>query len=183
MNESREQWASLALSQFSWNCTLDDALPSIDTDDIEHAVTIGYGPGGTRQPLPIHVANAKDSTANRREIFLAPTIEDAETAVCWLMHAAATLSAAHPSAAISDLGFNENGPSEYTRELAQQVLNQVGDWPHAPMIDKHKKQSTRMQKVECMVCGWHFRTSTKQINAMQSLDCLACNTRDSLETV
>jgi hypothetical protein len=60
--------------------------------------------------------------------------------------------------------------------LQENIVAALGPIPHAPLVlsKARKKQSTRMLKLNCSQCGWHFRASQKNVDAMTSCDCLAC---------
>lgn len=64
-------------------------------------------------------------------------------------------------------------------EWADPVIKELGAFPGANLKSANlaggkKKQGTRMLKVECGDCGWHFRTSQQNIDRMESHECLAC---------
>jgi len=63
--------------------------------------------------------------------------------------------------------------AEFIRR-SKKILRTLGKYPHAVVTVSHRKQSTRMHKVECDDCGYIARTSAKWLGEMGSPIC-PCN--------
>jgi hypothetical protein len=56
-------------------------------------------------------------------------------------------------------------------ERLNDLVSQLGEYPHATLKESGKKQSTRMIKCECEWCGYIVRTSNKWIEEMGAPIC------------
>ncbi len=190
----REAWltegADQLVSQFSdgdgrWN----DMPP--------YRVSVGYAPrhrGGKVLGVCIH---ADASSDNHFEVFISPAIDDGYQALEILAHEL-----------VHVVDRNENGHKRRFASIARRiglegkltsthageglkaqiddVLGLLGDYPHGAIdIDFTKKQSTRMLKVSCGSCDFHFRTSRKNVDMLdlETAPCPACEQTDTLFVV
>jgi hypothetical protein len=137
------------------------------------------------------------STDGRNEIFVTPEIDDPvrvmDAVAHELIHAVDDCASGHRNffAAVAraiglegPLTATEAGP-ELAGKLSE-IAGLLGGFPHHRMdIGKsHKPGGTRLVKVECSDCGFHFRTSQKQIDLIPADHaCPACAAPSSLQTV
>tara|TARA_R100000963_G_C4638973_1_gene102708 strand:+ start:814 stop:1410 length:597 start_codon:yes stop_codon:yes gene_type:complete len=190
MNENakfseRETWLTEGADQI-----LSDIFPST-TKMPKYRVACGYPPrhrGGKVRGVCINASVSNDETF---EVFINPSIEDGFEALDVLTHELVHVSDRNESGhkgnfvRIARMIGLEGKPTECKagRILAKQlreIVERLGKYPHGSIgLDFSKKQSTRMLKVYCtdtMGCGFHFRTSTFQINKIDfdTATCPAC---------
>ena len=190
----REAWLTEGADQLISIFSIDDG----HWDDMPpYRVSVGYAPrhrGGKVLGVCIH---ADASSDNHFEVFINPVIDDGFQALEILAHEL-----------VHVLDKNENGHKGRFARLARKiglegkltsthagnrlkeqidgVLGLLGDYPHGAIdIDFTKKQSTRMLKVSCGSCDFHFRTSRKNVAMldMETAPCPACEQTDTLFVV
>ena len=140
----------------------------------------------------------ESSTNNFNEIFINPTIADSIEAIGIL---------AHELIHATDNG--ESGHKNYFRKTAlaigltgkmtattigddlrlkiEGIVAKLGKYPHSALdISKRKKQTTRLIKIECIVCAAKFRTARSTLdNATVNIseaNCIACGRSGTLES-
>lgn len=154
---TREAWAETVLAEAIFSI----GRMELDRSNFDHppAISMGYGPGGTRNKRAFALISPDQSTADRWEVFVTP---DTKTA----------LDACHAIVCALTCMYGLGLPGLYdatgrtSDEWAAELYEACGEWPHAPTVARPPKQSTRMLKLACDACGWHCRTSTKQIDAL-----------------
>lgn len=157
-------------------------------------VSVGYAPrhrGGRVLGVCI---NAEASADGHFEVFINPSIDSSYQALDILCHELCHVA-----------DRNENGhrgrfvriargiglEGKLTQCLAgstlkgklEEIISLLGEYPHGAIdIDFTKKQSTRMLKVSCGNCDFHFRTSRKNVDMldMETAPCPACEHDDTL---
>ena len=148
--------------------------------------TLSNRKAGARHTLGVcfPVAASSDSTI---EITMSPEIENAcvlLSTICHeLIHAIDGNKNGHKgpfrrmALAIGLTGkMTETVAGEDLNATLETIVKELGPYPHAKLDTSiRKKQGTRMIKVECTSCGWSFRTSQKNINAIIYHGCLACD--------
>lgn len=114
-----------------------------------------------------HAGSGDDS----REIFISPALENpvavADVLLHEMIHAALPGEVGHraPFPQIAKkLGLEGKPTATYAGEALAQVLAEitaeVGPYPHAKLdATPHRKQGTRMMKVQCPDCGYTLRTT------------------------
>ena len=143
----------------------------------------------------------KASSDGYNEIFITPHVDDSAkilaTLVHELIHAADDLKSGHQHffaqmARECGLVGKLTATTAGTRlnEQLLDIVDALGDIPHSKLSSTHrvkKSQTTRMLKVECSHCGFHFRASRTQIDKITIHACNACDHPEgytkSLETV
>lgn len=151
--------------------------------------SIGFTHGGRRAKAIGECWSAEASKDKHAEIFIQPrTQSDTRYVAGILTHElahAATPGAGHKAPfakLVKGLGM-EGKPTHAVDgtvwwEWASKIIDEIGDFPAKSLDDSFsngkKKQSTRMIKVSCDECDWHFRASQKNIDAMTDHTCLAC---------
>ena len=148
--------------------------------------TLNSRKAGARHTLGVcfPVAWSADSTI---EITMSPVIEDAcellSTLCHELIHAIDGNKNGHrgPFRRMAlDIGLTgkmtETEAGDDLNATLETIVKELGPYPHAKLdTSVRKKQGTRMMKVQCTSCGWSFRTSQKNINAIIYHGCLACD--------
>lgn len=133
---------------------------------------------------------SRASAENYSEIFISPVIADPVEALDILAHELchAVDDCAHghkaPFVKIARAIGLEGKPTatvsgpELRRKLTTIAVD-LGDYPHAAMsLGGHKKQTTRMIKIECQDCSGVFRTTQKWIDDADHLSCPFCRSDD-----
>ena len=185
----RETWLTEGADQI-----LSDIFPST-TKLPKYRVACGYPPrhrGGKVKGVCINASVSNDETF---EVFINPSIEDGFEALDVLTHELVHVADRNESGhkgnfvRLARMIGLEGKPTECKAgyNLAKQlrvIADLLGKYPHGSIgLDFSKKQSTRMLKVYCIDtvhCGFHFRTSTFQINKIdfEIATCPACCDRD-----
>ncbi len=192
---NREQW----LTENATLITADIAeLFNLEQPKIRVGCSIPFGYRENKKVLGQCWATSRSADAHN-EIFISPAIDDGVQALAILthelIHAFDDCKSGHKGAfkrIALEYGFkppltklNPNDLSEsLTPELLEglQALAAEQPYPHASLdMSQRKKQTTRNLKVECTTCKWSFRTSKKNVQAMESHTCLACGEDHALE--
>ena len=188
----RETWLTEGADQILSDIFKDEA------DNIpKYRVACGYPPrhrGGKVMGVCINASVSNDETF---EVFINPSIEDGLTALDILTHELVHVVDMNESGHKGNfvriarkIGL-EGKPTEcragykLSKEL-KSISDRLGKYPHGSIgIDFSKKQSTRMLKVYCEdeSCGFHFRTSSFQINKIDFMNasCPACMNTGTLD--
>ena len=187
----RETWLTEGADQI-----LSDIFKN-EADNIpKYRVACGYPPrhrGGKVLGVCINASISNDETF---EVFINPSIEDGFEALDILTHELVHVVDKNESGHKGNfvriarkIGL-EGKPTQCRAgyklsEELKSISDRLGKYPHGLIgIDFSKKQSTRMLKVYCTVasCGFHFRTSSFQIDKINfnNTDCPACRCDESL---
>lgn len=137
-------------------------------------VACGFAPGARGGKALGVCISPKASAEGMTEMFISPTISDAQTVlgvlVHEMVHAAVGVEAGHGAAfkaACSKIGLTGKATSAMPDAglnawLMAEVLPMLGAYPHAAVdINARKKQSTRMIKLICPETGYTVRTTKK----------------------
>jgi len=159
-------------------------------------VSVGFPPR-TRGTRVLAVCTAsKASSSGHNEIFVTPSLDDSleilSALTHELIHQLDDCQSGHRgffAAVARAAGLEGKLTSTYAGEDLEAYLNTLidvlGPIPHSSLnLDQaKKKQPTRMLKVTCGSCGFHFRTSERQLAKldMDHAPCPAC-TALNLET-
>lgn len=152
-------------------------------------ISVGWpGVGGARAKARIGECWADTcSSDGNHEIFISPRVDDSFTAahitIHELVHVMVGVKAKHRSAFRKcALAVGLTGKMAATtagKELAKwikKLIKRIGKYPHGAMSGlDHKKQSTRLVKVQCMECGYIARVTMKWIEMLGAPLC-PCNT-------
>ena len=162
-----------------------------------YRVSVGYAPRHRGGKVAGVCINAEASSDNHFEVFINPVIDDGlqalEVLAHELVHVVDRMESGHKgrfARLARRIGLEgkltaTNAGEGLTLQI-QDVLSLLGDYPHGSIdIDFTKKQSTRMLKVCCGSCDFHFRTSRKNVLMldMDTAPCPACEQTDSLFVV
>jgi len=184
----REQWLTEA-AHMILDELITPALPSGFEIPHPFRVSVGYPPRSTARSKTIAVCIKAEASADlHNEIFITPSIDDSVRVLDCLTHEllhytdnCASGHQNHFARMARRVGLEGKLTATHAGEklakYLRTVIDVLGDIPHAAIdlgIAK-KKQTTRMVKVGCQVCGWSFRTSQKNVDLMQSSNCLCCN--------
>ena len=160
-------------------------------------VSVGFPPRSRANSKVLAVCCASAASADQHnEIFVSPAISDSIDVLAALAHELVHQSddcqsghRNHFARTARLIGLEgkltATTPSADLRHYLQsEIVDTLGPIPHAALdIGKaKKKQSTRMIKVMCDGCGFHFRASQTQIDLITTTACLACDT-GNLHTV
>lgn len=174
-NQNREQWLYAVTEHFSAQFTdLGYSLPPL-------RVTCGFpSGGGTRLRTPRVVGEIHDRTRSADdhfEIFISPVNADSVTVaavlVHELVHAAVGLNQKHNrvfGGVARKIGLQgkltaTTASPAFEGEI-RDLVKDIGEYPHAALsVDGSTKQSTRLLKLVCPVCGVTCRASAKAIAA------------------
>lgn len=177
--ETREQWLNAAVVR------LGRLFKEIDVELPEVRVSIGWPSKGglaTKGKVIGQCWSTKVAKDGVSQIFISPTLGEDLTQtmgvlVHELIHAWDDCKSAHKGAfaqkarAIGLEGkMTESNVSERLAEQLKPILDDLGEFPHSPLIasemeKERKKQGTRMLKLhvpEC--CGYTVRTTQKWID-------------------
>lgn len=139
-------------------------------------VSCGWPKGGRGNKRIGECWGTTSSADGHFELFISPVLADAPTVLSTLaheqVHAAVGLACGHKGAfrkvakalgLVGKMTATTAGP-ELTAKLAG-IASQLGEYPHAAMAagSGRPKQSTRMIKCECFMCGYTARTTAKWI--------------------
>ncbi len=149
----------------------------------EVRASVGFTSKGARGNAIGECFHAESTKDNVVAIFVDPKLESiveiAETLTHELIHACGIFGHKKDFAdAMNAVGLvgkptsTEPGPEWH--EWADAVIEELGHFPHSPIVldPKKKKQTTRMIKCECEDCGFIFRTTVTWIDAVD--DNLSC---------
>lgn len=152
-------------------------------------MSVGFPSQGQRSKVIGQCWKAEASEDGVSEIFLRPSLQAdsrriAGVLVHELCHAAGHWDHGSGFRKLAQ-GLGLGGQMTATIETevfyawADPLIEELGPFPGAALdgmalAGGKKKQGTRMIKVACDECGWHFRTSQQNIDAMTNHDCLAC---------
>ena len=176
--DDREAWLTEAAAVIS-DDIIAPALPQGHAIPHPYRVSVGFPPrrrAGNKRTLAVCCV-AEASADLHNEIFVTPELADPQQILAALVHEL-----------IHQADNCESGHRNFFAQVARRVgldgkltattagpelaprLDELaallGPIPHASLnIDQAApKQSTRMIKVECKRCGFHFRSSTKQLD-------------------
>jgi len=181
----RESWLTEA-AQF----ILDDLIaPNCPLPETPFRVSVGF-PSGRQNNVLAQCWKKEASADGHTEIFVTPTCSDSLEILASLTHELIHYSDncesghqhhfARVARAVGLEGrLTATVAGDALRDVLQSYIDLLGPIPHGkldPGKSGKKKQGTRMLKVSCSDCGFHFRTTDKHISAMIYTDCLACET-------
>jgi len=181
----RETWLT-ECAQF----ILDDLItPHCQLPETPFRVSVGFPSGKTSRVLA-QCWKREASSDGHNEIFVSPTADDSLEILASLTHELVHYSdncesghqnhfarVARAVGLEGKLTATTAGPA--LKAQLQRYVDLLGPIPHGKLDatkSGKKKQGTRMLKVACSDCGFHFRTTDKHIDAMIYTDCLACET-------
>ena len=160
-------------------------------------VSVGYAPRHRGGKVLGVCINATASADDHFEVFINPSIDNSFQALDILCHELCHVADRNESGHKGRFVRIARGiglVGKPTQCLAgstlkgklDTIINLLGDYPHGAIdIDFTKKQSTRMLKVSCGHCDFHFRTSRKNVDMldMDTAPCPACEETDGLFSV
>lgn len=185
---TREEWL-LAFARAASDKFAEAGAP---LDDIHYRVSIGFPSKGRRSRVIGECFHSTVSADNAREIFIRPSLQSELAEVAGvltheLIHAALPEGEGHGKTfgkVARALGLEGKLTATTTGDgwwaWARPILDALGPFPGAALNDGAiaaggaKKQTTRLVKVACGDCGWHFRASRQNIDAITDHTCLAC---------
>jgi hypothetical protein len=154
-------------------------------------VSIGFPSKGRRSNAIGECFHSSASEDGVREIFIRPSLQSSPIEIAHVLthelchaalpdgegHGREFGKAARALGLVGKLTSTTAGPLWH--EQHDPILAALGAFPGAKLGDGvvaggPKKQSTRMVKLACPDCGWSFRTSRQNIDAMTDHTCLAC---------
>ena len=154
---------------------------------VRYSVGFGVGTrGAATKTLGMCIARSA-SADSHNEIFISPIVSDSATVLATLVHELihafldnadghkGRFRALAVAVGLEGKMTATNAGPELTETLAG-YIDLLGPIPHAA-IDleiAHKPQKSRMIKVSCTECGFHFRASRTQIEAFTHNTCLVC---------
>lgn len=149
-------------------------------------VSVGFPAGGIRSNVEAQTFPRKMSLDGINEIFIRPTVHDAQNAIELLM--VELVRAAYDgrgdtgkrvNASLEKVGFNVSSlgkltayvPSPALRMEIKGLADSLGAYPREEGLNivllQAKKQTTRMVRIECTSCGYTFRTSDRWIRSIE----------------
>ena len=190
---TREDWLTEALAFI-----FDDIIAPHMPDDWQAPATrVSVGFASARATKIAAVYYKKEAAADGiAQIYVTPAIDDSVEVLAALLHEAIhsldDAASGHRGlfARVARAVWLE-GPltATYARkgsalyaQLAD-IVGLLGAIPHVKLdLTKRKKQATRMIKVRCTACDFHFRTTQVQINKIDfpEAPCPACGTHRRL---
>jgi hypothetical protein len=125
---------------------------------------------------------AKASADGANEIFISPVLADPSAVLSVLVHElchAAVWTPGHRepfrSLAVT-MGLigpmRSTTPGDLLKERLNALTEQLGPYPHAALngnVPDRKKQSTRLLKAECLMCGYTIRITKKWVDKVDRL--------------
>jgi len=196
--DTREQYLTEAA-----NLILDDVImPVVEAKGFDYQrptfrISVGF-PKHSRGGKAIAVCFSRAASSDGvNEIFVNPEIDDPirvlDCTAHELIHAVDDCQSGHRNFfAKVARGIGLEGKLTATvagpelRSTLEQFASLLGAFPHHRMhADRtHKKGATRMLKVQCSECGFHFRTSAAQASMIPAAhQCPACAAHSSLALV
>ena len=186
---TREEWLGSALHIIRSH--LRDTATVIVPDNTR--VSCGF-PGGASRKARGQCWSHESSADGTVEIFVSPTVADPETVLSTLVHeaihAAVGLAAGH-KAPFKKVAIAAGLEGKMTATYAGAALKEriiawieiLGIYPHATLDASviGKKQTTRLVKCECSVCGYIVRTTQKWIEQAGAPFCGAQCSDDDME--
>ena len=184
----REAWLTEA-AQLIQDEVIYPALPKSHIINTPFRVSVGFPPRSRANSKTIAICIASKASADlTNEIFITPQLDDSfailEALTHEMVHQADDCHSGHRNFFASvarRIGLDGKLTATHAdSKLSSYLLTVVrllGDIPHAAInIDTaKKKQTTRMIKIECDSCGFHFRTTQAQIDNITSWNCLSCD--------
>ena len=162
-------------------------------------VSVGYAPRHRGGKVLGVCINAKASADEHFEIFINPSIDDGFEALEILSHELVHVADKNESGHRNrfarfarKIGLEGNLTSTHAgvalAKRIKDICELLGTYPHGKIdldLTGKKKQGTRMLKVSCCDCDFHFRTSRKNVNMIDtdSAPCPACESIGSLFVV
>lgn len=187
---TREQWLGSALAMVRHHLHMHaDALVPDAT-----RVSCGF-PGGASRKAIGQCWSQENSADGSVEIFVSPTIADPVAVLAILVHeaihAAVGIEHGHKApfkrvAVLAGLTgkMTATVPTETLTRTLETWAADLGVYPHATLsMSSKKKQSTRLIKCECPVCGYTVRTTQKWIDASGAPFCGAQCSDDDMELI
>lgn len=189
-HSTREQWLNAALMLCAQHiCAVSDArIPRFDSASgiLTTRVSCGFPGGGSARKRIGECWPDSASADASTEIFISPVLADANTVLATLLHEAihAAVGCKHGHkapfkrvAVIAGLQGKMTATAA-SPQLLETVfpawIAELGNYPHAQLsLMGRKKQSTRLIKCSCPVCGYTVRTTAKWIDAKGAPYC-AC---------
>ena len=162
-----------------------------------YRVSVGYAPRHRGGKVLGVCINAEASADNTFEIFLNPSLDEwslvLEVLTHLMVHVADKMESGHRGrfARIARrIGLEGKLTKTHAGERLGSTLKDIcellGKYPHAAIdIDFTKKQTTRMHKVSCTSCSFHFRASQKMLDMIDfdTAQCPSCQSDGSLFNV
>lgn len=185
--KDREQWLTSA-ALFLQENVIKPSLPADHVIPYPFRVSVGFPPRTRANTRIIGVCIKAQASADlHNEIFINPQIDNSveilEVLVHELIHQADNCESGHKNffartarkvGLIGHLTATKASPE--LLEVFKRMIDYIGAIPHAKIDlgQARKKQTTRLIKMTCRTCGWSFRISQAQIDAMQDNYCNAC---------
>ena len=159
-----------------------------------YRVSVGYAPRHRGGKVLGVCINAEASADNTFEIFINPSIDDGfkalEVLTHELVHVADKNESGHRGrfARIArriglEGKLTQTHAGKELESKLRDICELLGKYPHASIdIDFTKKQTTRMRKVSCTSCSFHFRASKKMLDMIDfdTAQCPSCQSDGSL---
>lgn len=168
-NMNREQW--LAAFATAARPTIARSLTNGGDEEAAIRLSCGFAPTGNRKRSDAAVVPPTASEDFTAEIFISPTVDDAEVVARHII----------PLLAIAQAGNWRNQAPAVAAPLtelptwAAPILANLGAYPHARLnITRAPKQSTRLIKVACAADGYIARVSRTTLATLGAPICPAC---------
>ena len=166
----------------------------IGTEMPAYRVSVGYAPRHRGGKVLGVCINAEASADNTFEVFINPSIDDGfkalEVLTHELVHVADKNESGHRGrfARIArriglEGKLTQTHAGKRLGSTLKDICELLGKYPHASIdIDFTKKQTTRMHKVSCTSCSFHFRASQKMLDMIDfdTAQCPSCQSDGSL---
>jgi len=175
---TREQWLEAAVA------VVVATYPAIEIPPVK--VSCSWPGGGSARKRIGECWSRAASQARVNEIFISPKLEDPAQVVSVLVHEVAhaidDCKNGHKAGFVKigkSLGLEGKAtqmglPTAKAAELAQQVIEKAGAFPHRRLdMSSRKKKATYMLKCECGDCGAIFRLTQKVVDMLDG-EAMAC---------
>lgn len=189
MLKTREQWLTEATDIFR-----DHLFKRNDYIIPKVRVSVGFPGGGSARKRIGECWDGSASTDGVEQVFISPVVIDVSKVlgvlVHELVHATVGTKAGHrgPFRRCA-LKVGLEGKMTVTSEsqalkdyFTDKVTSVIGEYPHAELRlnGQRKKQTTRLKKVECQVCGYTVRVTQKWLDELGAPIC-PCNYNSDAE--
>jgi hypothetical protein len=167
---NREQWlASLAIAV---RPHLASTIQNGGDEESAIRLSCGFPPKSGRKAVSASIVPPTASADFTAEIFVAPTVDDAETVARLILPLLKVAQAGNWRSASASVAK----PLESLPSWVEPILARLGAYPHAKIeLAEAPKQSTRLIKVACLNDNYIARVSRSTLVNLGFPICPACN--------